>query len=708
MTPESLKKILVACCAGLVALMVFGLIWAFLIAPERPQGFGWYLFSYAMGLTMIVLPCTLPLAFVIVPLSMGKGIAKGFGIAIFFGLGVALTLSLYGVLAAILGKVAIVSLSASLENVKNWAYFLAGAIAFLFALGELKLINFRMPSYLGAAPQFIQKQQVYLKALFLGLFMGNIGVGCPHPATPLILIEIARAGDIFYGWSLFFVHAIGRVVPLFLLAFLGILGVNSLKWLTAHIEKLEKATGWTMVFVAGFILTLGLFTHDWWVLSGQHTLLEEITQEEKFLGIISKRLGTGLPHTHGPEELLGKTGLLGLPLGLGTWVLLFLWIWPLWWNYFKKNTKIKNMQAQALPNNNSNSRWHFWFLVAFSGFLIVTFGLYLPLKFQHQALVDEMSQKPHLDQAHSLTQYHQEGEILEGLVVNFNVSPAQVVVGNPVRLDFFVNQKPDNIPFTNLELDHERLMHVIGVRNDLQEFFHIHPEPTQELGLFSIEHIFKKPGLYKFWSEIKAQGINHIFGHPEILVQGEGEPFQKKVEFKNNVIVDSYQVALRLENLTVPFGKEIELLFDIHTLDSHEVELENYFGTLMHLTIIKDDLKQFLHTHPQKVIDHHHQGINIIPKVLANGGGHDTSKEDHGLSFKITFPEPGLYKAFAQFRPKGIDLPQDQALLAEFWIRAQESSTGRISPWWFNLIWSSIAILILSWLTRNYILRAKV
>lgn len=328
---------------GLFVLITFGLLWAFFLAPVANEGFGWFLFSYAMGLTMIVLPCTLPLAFVIVPLAMSKGAGKGFGMALAFGAGVAITLSLYGVLAALVGKATIGGLAAPLESVKNWVYFIAGLSAYLFALGELGLIKFRMPSYTGSAPAFIQKQQDYLKALFLGLFLGNIGVGCPHPATPLILIEIARSGDVFYGWSLFFVHAIGRILPLLLLAFLGILGVNALSWLVARKEKVEKATGWAMVFVAGFILVLGLFTHAWWVNSGQHTLFEEITQEERFIGIIAGRLGVSPPHTHGLEA---GTGLFGLPLWLGNWALVILWIVPMWWQYIKiknKNAKIKNI-----------------------------------------------------------------------------------------------------------------------------------------------------------------------------------------------------------------------------------------------------------------------------------------------------------------------------------------------------------------------------
>ncbi len=336
--PGKARHWLVALVFGLVALIVFGLIWAFFGSSGQIEGLGWYLFSYAMGLTMIVLPCTFPLAFVIVPLSMGKGPAKGLGMALAFGAGVVITLSMYGVLAAIVGKTFITSFGLQAEGMKNWLYFIAGIIAYLFALGELGLIKLRMPTYSGAAPKVIQEKKDYMKALLLGLFLGNIGVGCPHPATPLIFLEIARSGNIFYGWSLFFVHAVARVLPLLLLAFLGILGVNGLNWLTTHREKVERGTGWLMLFVAGFILVLGLFTHDWWVNSGQHTLLEQISQEERFLGTVADRLGTQAPHTHGLQE--GR-GLFGLPLSLGNWVLVLLWLIPLWWIFFREHFKVK-------------------------------------------------------------------------------------------------------------------------------------------------------------------------------------------------------------------------------------------------------------------------------------------------------------------------------------------------------------------------------
>lgn len=342
--PEArIHNLLIFSIIGLLALVVFGLLWVFVIGNRAEGTLGWYLFSYAMGLTMIVLPCTLPLAFVIVPLSLKGGGAKGMGIALAFGLGVALMLSMYGIIGAVVGKATVGQLNVQLEIVKNWVYFGAGILAYIFALGEMGLLRVRMPSYTGSAPAFIQNQQDYIKAFLLGVFLGNIGVGCPHPATPLIFLEIATSQNIFYGWSLFFIHAIGRIIPLLLLAFLGLLGVNALSWLVARKDKIERATGWAMVFVAGFILTLGLFTHDWWVNSGQHTLFEEVTQEEKFLGKIIERFNfAGLPHAHGPE--VGE-GLFGLPLELGNWVLVALWIFPLWWYYIKKKEELETFST---------------------------------------------------------------------------------------------------------------------------------------------------------------------------------------------------------------------------------------------------------------------------------------------------------------------------------------------------------------------------
>lgn len=740
------RKFLITLLFILFAAIAFGLIWFFFWSPSSPVGAGWYFFSFAAGLSMIVLPCTLPLAFVIVPLSMGKGAVKGFAIAIAFGLGVAFTLSLYGVLAAVLGKVAIGSLGAPLEVVKNWLYFIAGAFAFIFALGELGLVRFRMPSYSGAFPGFIQKQQDVLKALLLGLFLGNIGVGCPHPATPVILTRIAVSGDVFYGWLLFFVHAVGRVLPLIFLAILAILGVNLLAGLVKNKDKIQRATGWGMVFVAGFILVLGLFSHDWWVTSGQHTFLEELTGEEKFLGIVSERLNLAAPHTHGlPPET--SIGLFGLPISWGTWVLLFLWIMPLFWYYLRKRKA-----TQALldsPEKESAKKtlpYHFWTIVSVSMVLILVFGYVLPHRFREQAQAHGMEETmdEHMEGAGMMEDpshagnhesfYHEEGEVTDGIVVNLKATPDKLESDSPAKLDFSVNIKPEgqSVKAADLETQHEKKMHVIGVRDDLTNFFHVHPDmKVEESGLFTIEHIFKEPGNFKIWSEIKYKGENHAFGHPIVQVAGEGPTSKLEKEIVKSRIVNNYQVTL--DYAEIGLGNN-HIDFKIMDSFGHSAKLENYLGEKMHLALISEDLSQFIHTHPDaaghgNVLegDSHTDQSNTLMdtenpaqsantlEALAHGGeteeatttvGEET-EADH-VGFALPIKKAGFYKVFAQFRPEGTSLETDTSFVAEFWIEAKDSKvvvekSGKGAAWWRNLIISIVLIFALSWVVKKYI-----
>lgn len=706
---------------GIFAVITFGLIWFFFLGPDTPVGIGWYLFSFASGLSMIVLPCTLPLAFVIVPLSMGKGAAKGLGIALMFGLGVAIMLSIYGIIAAVIGEVAIGTLGAPLEVVKNWLYLFAGLFAYLFALGEIGLIKFRMPTYTGSAPAFIQKQQDYIKALLLGLFLGNVGVGCPHPATPVLLTRIAASGDVFYGWLLFFVHAVGRVLPLLLLALLGILGVNALSWLVQRKDKIERATGWAMVFVAAFILVLGLFSHDWWVYSGQHTLLEEITGEEKFLGIIIDRFNlAGVPHTHGMPT---GTGLFGLPLWLGNWALVLLWVVPIWWAVIRREKALmqENRGGAALPKLGAGLSsapsikrdvelkvmpYALANAITITLLFIAVFVWALPARFYNQELLmmrEEAAESgEHSVMLHEGTLIHEESEITEGIAVNFSSLTQPLVAGTPADFAFFVNTKPENIPIpaSSLQIDHEKLMHVIGVRDDLNEFLHIHPSPTSTEGVLAVNYAFKNPGKYKLWSEITKDGILHAFGHPMITVSGPGNSAQKMISYAKSFAVDSYQAVLDYD---APIAKdsEAELIMDIHDFSGNDVTLEQYLGTPMHLTIIKDDLSHFIHTHPEGA--HTAENQRLIPEAHAHGEEATPVNPAHGVHFRVKFPEEGTYKLFAQFRPQGIGLPADEALTASLWVKVEATKPFSFSNWWVNLAVSIILIMLLGMGVKRYL-----
>lgn len=191
--------------------------------------------SFAGGVSNIFLPCTLPLAFVIVPMSMGQGYRKGLTMAVPFGLGLTITLGSYGVATAVLGNYL------GLDQATRIMYVIAGIAALLFGLSELKLISLSLPAYT-RTPKFIEERSDYLKVFFLGLFLGNAGVGCPNPITYVLLVYVASTGSLWDGFWLMGINGVGRALPLIFLSVLGILGVNALPGLLKR--KITSTRSW--------------------------------------------------------------------------------------------------------------------------------------------------------------------------------------------------------------------------------------------------------------------------------------------------------------------------------------------------------------------------------------------------------------------------------------------------------------------------------
>ncbi|NIP62677.1 MAG: cytochrome C biogenesis protein [Nitrosopumilaceae archaeon] len=218
----------------------------------------WLVIAYLAGLSMIILPCTLPLVFVIVPMSMGQSCKKGLFMALLFGAGLTIMITSYGIGVSALGK------TASLDQVSFLMFLIAGIAAFAFGLSQLKIISIKLPTYSGT-PQFIQKRGDYTKSFLMGILLGNAGVGCPNPMFYWLLIYIAGTGSFEIGASLGAVHGIGRAIPLILLSILAIIGINATKSITLNRIKIENVTGWMLIVLGAFLIINGLpGGHQWY------------------------------------------------------------------------------------------------------------------------------------------------------------------------------------------------------------------------------------------------------------------------------------------------------------------------------------------------------------------------------------------------------------------------------------------------------------
>jgi len=268
---------------GLLALILFviignGLLWLAIQSDNAVSA----LLSFAAGLSMIFLPCTLPLVFVIVPLAAKEeNPARGLGVAIAFSLGLAATLAVYGIVTAFLGGYF------GLDEFTRTMFVVAGAAALLFGLTELGLLRVPLPVFTHNIPAWVN--QGYGKSFLLGLFLGNAGIGCPNPAFYVLLTYIASTGSAATGAWLGLVHGLGRAAPLIFLVLLTLLGMNpvrsharakgaspedsgaatsngvkSVQWISKVSGKVHLWTGFGLVFAGAFIITIGLLGMHWW------------------------------------------------------------------------------------------------------------------------------------------------------------------------------------------------------------------------------------------------------------------------------------------------------------------------------------------------------------------------------------------------------------------------------------------------------------
>ena len=277
----------------------------------------WLVISYLAGLSMIILPCTLPLVFIIIPLSMGKGGKKGLGMALLFGAGLTITITFYGFGIGALGQ------TADLDQISVYMFLIAGIAAFVFGLSQLKLFELKLPSYSGT-PKFIQNRGDYSKSFLMGLLLGNAGVGCPNPMFYWLLIYIAGSGSVEIGASLGAVHGVGRAIPLILLSVLAIIGVNATKGITVNRQLIENITGWMLIIIGAFLIINGIpGGHEWYESTVIHTGWNNLVSTT----MLPPEFHVG-EHTHGHTS--------EMPEAFAPFLFLGLIILPIVWYFSKK------------------------------------------------------------------------------------------------------------------------------------------------------------------------------------------------------------------------------------------------------------------------------------------------------------------------------------------------------------------------------------
>ncbi len=235
------------------------------------------------------------------------------------------------------------------------------------------------------------------------------------------------------------------------------------------------------------------------------------------------------------------------------------------------------------------------------------------------------------------------------LRVHFEARPSEARVGEPVTLRFHIERADGGGP-ARLATVHEKKVHTIVVSNDLAEFAHIHPEARRG-GTYAVEYAPARAGGHTVFAEMTAAGRGARAEVKPFDLDVAGRP-ARPVALKPDTrakTVGSLEVDIETEPRTVRAGEPVVLAFDLRDAATGRPprDLEPYLGEVGHAISVSADRKHFLHAHPFAGGGHGGHGGH---------GGRGIGPADGKVRFQATFPEPGLYKVWGQFRRDGKDL----------------------------------------------------
>lgn len=237
--------------------------------------------------------------------------------------------------------------------------------------------------------------------------------------------------------------------------------------------------------------------------------------------------------------------------------------------------------------------------------------------------------------------------------VQFSVEPDVIVSGQPVKFNFQVKD-PNGKPYSNLELNHEKPIHLYIVSEDLSQFFHQHPTKNSE-GVFEDSFTFPNGGKYKLYVDLKPKDGDKFYDSFDLMVSGNiRQSVEIKTDEKFEKTVDGLRVTMKPEGDLVS-GKDLMLSFQVFDAANGKpvTDLQNYLGAKAHFVVISKDFKDFVHIHP-------------MSKDNVKNGEHSTHTDEHSnmnmdeklagkdfesiLSAMVKFPKAGIYRIFATFK----------------------------------------------------------
>jgi thiol:disulfide interchange protein DsbD len=202
---------------------------------------------FFLGLSLNLTPCVYPMLSITISLfrrSENEPRGRAFMKALMYVLGMVTMYSILGVLAAVTGSF----FGEWLQNF--WVQLATGILVIGLAFSMLGLYQFRLPAWLMPSHQG-ERKGALLSFFISGLLVGIVAAPCMGPAVLALLAFVSAQQNMVFGFSLFFVMALGLGLPYL------VLGTYS-----GLLAKLPKSGAWLVWFerlMGVVLLTFGIF-----------------------------------------------------------------------------------------------------------------------------------------------------------------------------------------------------------------------------------------------------------------------------------------------------------------------------------------------------------------------------------------------------------------------------------------------------------------
>ena len=242
----------------------------------------------------------------------------------------------------------------------------------------------------------------------------------------------------------------------------------------------------------------------------------------------------------------------------------------------------------------------------------------------------------------------------EDFAVEFKAAPDQPKAEEQVDLSFVVKNSSGGI-IKDLQIVHEKPMHLIVVSEDLAEFYHLHPE-AQADGSYKTSFAFKNGGKFKLYADlspVKDRQLVRIF---DLNVAGnERAKEELKTDAKFEKTLEDLRVVMKPDG-EFAANKQLMLAFNVFDARTSQPvnDLQKYLGETAHFVIVNKDLNEFVHAHPMSADNVKQDGAH------AHDGSSATKHDDklmsaaaNSVAAHVSFPKAGIYKIWAEFQRNG-------------------------------------------------------